>query len=84
MTYQAPLADMSFALKYGAALLPAIEEGFFGDLSLADVDAVLSEASRVAAEIIAAQPHRRRVRHDLQGRRCYHGAGLERGLRRLA
>ena len=53
VTYQAPLADMSFALKYGAALLPAIEEGLFGDLTIDDVEAVLAEAGRMAAEVIA-------------------------------
>ena len=53
MTYQAPLADMGFALKYGAALLPALEEGFFGDLTMDDVEAVLSEAGRMAGEVIA-------------------------------
>jgi alkylation response protein AidB-like acyl-CoA dehydrogenase len=44
---------MGFALKYGAALLPALEQGFFGDLSMDDVDAVLTEAGRMAGEIIA-------------------------------
>ncbi|MGD0316365.1 MAG: acyl-CoA dehydrogenase [Xanthobacteraceae bacterium] len=53
MTYRAPLADMDFALKYGAALLPALEQDFFGDLTMDDVDAVLAEAGRVAAEVIA-------------------------------
>jgi acyl-CoA dehydrogenase len=53
VTYQAPLADMSFALKYGAALLPALEEGFFGDLTMDDVEAVLAEAGRMAGEVIA-------------------------------
>jgi 3-(methylsulfanyl)propanoyl-CoA dehydrogenase len=53
VTYRAPLADMDFALKYGAALLPALEQGFFGDLTMDDVDAVLAEAGRVAAEVIA-------------------------------
>ncbi|MGD0334453.1 MAG: acyl-CoA dehydrogenase [Xanthobacteraceae bacterium] len=53
MTYRAPLADMDFALKYGAALLPALEQGFFGDLTMDDVDAVLAEAGRMAAEVIA-------------------------------
>jgi acyl-CoA dehydrogenase len=53
VTYQAPLADISFALKYGAALKPAIEEGLYGDLTLDDVDAVLAEAGRFAAEVIA-------------------------------
>ena len=52
MTYHAPLADMSFALKYGASLLPALEEGFFGDLTIDDVEAVLAEAGRMAAEVI--------------------------------
>ena len=53
MTYRAPLADMSFALKYGAALASALEEGFFGDLTMDDVDAVLTEAGRMAGEVIA-------------------------------
>jgi acyl-CoA dehydrogenase len=53
VTYHAPLADMSFALKYGASLLPALEEGFLGDLSMDDVEAVLSEAGRMAAEVLA-------------------------------
>ncbi len=53
MTYQAPLADMSFALKHGASLLPALEEGFLGDLSIDDVEAVLVEAGRMAAEVLA-------------------------------
>jgi alkylation response protein AidB-like acyl-CoA dehydrogenase len=44
---------MDFALKYGAALLPALEQGFFGDLTMDDVDAVLAEAGRMAAEVIA-------------------------------
>jgi acyl-CoA dehydrogenase len=53
VTYHAPLADMSFALKYGASLLPALEEGFLGDLTMDDVEAVLAEAGRMAAEILA-------------------------------
>jgi acyl-CoA dehydrogenase len=53
LTYHAPLADMSFALRYGAALAPALEEKFFGDLAMDDVEAVLGEAGRVAADIIA-------------------------------
>src|SRR3984885_9539612 len=44
---------MGFALKYGAALLPALEEGFLGDLTMDDVEAVLAEAGRRAAEVIA-------------------------------
>jgi acyl-CoA dehydrogenase len=53
VTYRAPLADMGFALKYGAALAPALEQGLFGDLGVDDVEAVLAEAGRMAAEIIA-------------------------------
>src|SRR5580700_8248974 len=53
MSYRAPLDDIGFALKYGAALGPAIEQGFYGDLTLDDVEAVLAEAGRFAAEVIA-------------------------------
>ena len=53
MTYQAPISDMSFALKYGTGLTRALEEGFLGDLSMDDVEAVLAEAGRVAGEVIA-------------------------------
>ena len=53
MTYHAPLPDMSFALKYGASLLPALEEGLLGDLTMDDVEAVLGEAGRMAAEVLA-------------------------------
>jgi alkylation response protein AidB-like acyl-CoA dehydrogenase len=53
MTYKAPLADISFALKHGASLTSAIEQGLFGDLTLDDVDAVLAEAGRFAEEVIA-------------------------------
>jgi acyl-CoA dehydrogenase len=53
MSYRAPLDDMSFTLKYGAGFLPAIEAGFFGDLTMDDVEAVLTEAGRMAAEVIA-------------------------------
>ena len=53
MNYQAPISDMSFALKYGTGLTRALEEGFLGDLSMEDVEAVLAEAGRVAGEVIA-------------------------------
>ncbi len=53
MTYRAPLADIGFALKYAADLPSAIKEGLFGDLTLDDVDAVLTEAGRFAGEVIA-------------------------------
>jgi len=53
VTYQAPLADIGFALKYSTSLAPAVEQGLFGDLTLDDVDAVVAEAGRFAGEVIA-------------------------------
>ena len=53
MTYQAPLADIGFALKHGAALSSALDEGLFGDLTMDVVEAVLAEAGRLAGEVIA-------------------------------
>jgi acyl-CoA dehydrogenase len=53
VTYKAPLADIGFALKHGAALAGAIEQNLFGELTLDDVDAVLAEAGRFAGEVIA-------------------------------
>jgi len=51
--YQAPLADIGFALRHGASLAGAIEQGLFGDLTLEDVDAVVAEAGRFASEVLA-------------------------------
>ena len=53
MTYQAPLADIGFALKHGAAFSSALDEGLFGDLTMDVVEAVLAEAGRLAGEVIA-------------------------------
>jgi acyl-CoA dehydrogenase len=53
MTYKAPLADISFALKHSASLPSAIEQGLFGELTLDDVEAVLAEAGRFAEDVIA-------------------------------
>ena len=53
MTYQAPLSDIGFTLKYGAELALALEEGLYGDLTMDVVDAVLAEAGRIAGEVIA-------------------------------
>ena len=53
MTYTAPLADIGFALKYGAALGPAIEQSLFGELGIDDIDAIVAEAGRFAGEMIA-------------------------------
>ncbi len=53
MTYRAPLADIGSALKYAAPLLPAIEQGLFGELGVEDIEAIVAEAGRFAAEVIA-------------------------------
>jgi alkylation response protein AidB-like acyl-CoA dehydrogenase len=53
VTYRAPLADIGSALKDAAGLPAAIEAGLFGDLAMADVEAVLAEAGRFAGEVIA-------------------------------
>jgi len=53
VTYHAPLADISSALKYAAGVPAAIDEGLFGDLTMDDVDAVLAEAARFAGEVLA-------------------------------
>src|SRR5262249_28353070 len=53
MTYKAPLADISFALKHGASFSSAIDQGLFGELTMDDVDAILSEAGRFAEQVVA-------------------------------
>jgi alkylation response protein AidB-like acyl-CoA dehydrogenase len=53
VTYRAPLADIGSALKYAAPLLPAIEQGLFGELGVEDIEAIVAEAGRFAAEVIA-------------------------------
>src|SRR6202042_226062 len=53
VTYRAPLADIGFALKHGAAFSAALDEGLFGDLTMDVVEAVLAEAGRLAGEVIA-------------------------------
>src|SRR6185312_11742862 len=47
MTYRAPVADIVFALKHGAA------RGQDGGLSADDIDAVVTEAGRFATDVIA-------------------------------
>jgi len=53
VTYRAPLVDIGFALKYGASLGPAMEQGLFGELGIDDIDAIVAEAGRFAGEVIA-------------------------------
>jgi alkylation response protein AidB-like acyl-CoA dehydrogenase len=53
MSYRAPLADIAAALKHGAGFAQALEDGLYGDLSDGDVDVILTEAGRFAADVIA-------------------------------
>jgi acyl-CoA dehydrogenase len=53
MTFQAPLADISSALKHAAGFAPALSESLYGDLTEDVADAVLAEAGRFATEVLA-------------------------------
>src|SRR5215211_650623 len=53
MTYQAPVADIAFALKHAAGFAAALSEPLYGDLSEDVVEAVLAEAGRFATEVLA-------------------------------
>jgi acyl-CoA dehydrogenase len=53
MSFQAPVGDMAFTLKYAAGFKRALEEGLGGDLTEDLVDAVLEEAGRFANDVIA-------------------------------
>jgi alkylation response protein AidB-like acyl-CoA dehydrogenase len=53
MTYRAPVADISFALKHAAGLKTALADGLYGDLDEETVDSVLAEAGRFASDMIA-------------------------------
>jgi alkylation response protein AidB-like acyl-CoA dehydrogenase len=51
MTYRTPVSDIAFTLKHGPGLAPTLAKD--GELSAADVDAVLEEAGRFATDVIA-------------------------------
>ncbi len=53
MTYRAPVQDMAFTLKSLAGLRDLQADGAFPDLSDDLIDAVLEEASKLAADVIA-------------------------------
>jgi acyl-CoA dehydrogenase len=52
MSYRAPVADISFALKNTAGFGPALAEGLYGDLADDVVEAVLAEAGKFATDIL--------------------------------
>jgi 3-(methylsulfanyl)propanoyl-CoA dehydrogenase len=53
MTFRAPVADIAFALKHAAGFSAALDEGLYGELDEATVAAVLEEAGKFAADVIA-------------------------------
>ncbi|MBV8925448.1 MAG: acyl-CoA dehydrogenase [Bradyrhizobium sp.] len=53
MTYRAPINDMLLALNHGAGLKAAIEAGHYGDFDADITAAVLEEAGKFAADVLA-------------------------------
>jgi alkylation response protein AidB-like acyl-CoA dehydrogenase len=53
MSYRASVADIAFALRYGAGMDEAMAQGLYGDLGGEDIDAILGEAGRFAGDVIA-------------------------------
>src|ERR1043166_554643 len=53
MTYRAPVADIAFALKHASGFAAALQDGLYGDLDQATVDAVLEEAGKFATDVLA-------------------------------
>src|SRR5262245_36395311 len=53
MSYQAPVADIAFALEHGAGFGRARADGVYGDLGEDVVAAVLEEAGKFATDVLA-------------------------------
>src|SRR5256714_10782431 len=53
MTYRAPISDMLLSLNHGAGLKAAMEAGHYGDFDGDIVAAVLEEAGKFAADVLA-------------------------------
>jgi hypothetical protein len=53
MTYRAPINDMLLALNHGAGLKAAVEAGHYGDFDADIAAAVLEEAGKFAADVLA-------------------------------
>jgi len=52
MTYQAPVADIAFALKHAAGFAPALADGLYGDLTEDLVETVLEQAGKFATDVL--------------------------------
>src|SRR4029078_995376 len=53
MTYTAPISDILLALNHGAGLKAAVEAGHYGDFDGDITAAVLEEAGKFAADVLA-------------------------------
>src|SRR6202008_2204544 len=53
MTYRAPINDILLALNHGAGLAAAVEAGHYGDFDAEISAAVLEEAGKFAADVLA-------------------------------
>jgi alkylation response protein AidB-like acyl-CoA dehydrogenase len=53
MNYRAPIAEIAFSLRHAAGFAAASAAGLFGELGDDDVDSVLAEAGRFAAEVLS-------------------------------
>src|SRR5271167_4271461 len=53
MTYRAPINDILLALNHGAGLKAAVEAGHYGDFDADITAAVLEEAGKFAADVLA-------------------------------
>jgi alkylation response protein AidB-like acyl-CoA dehydrogenase len=69
MSYQSPVADILFSLRHVAGLDAEIHAGLFGELDWETVASVVSEAGRLATDVIA--PLNRPG--DVEGARCENG-----------
>src|SRR6516164_5811960 len=52
MTYQAPVADIAFALKHAAGFAPALADGLYWDLTEDLVETVLEQAGKFATDVL--------------------------------
>src|ERR1700761_7559719 len=53
MTYRAPINDIMLALNHGAGLKAAVAAGHYGDFDGDITQAVLEEAGKFAADVLA-------------------------------
>ncbi len=84
MTYRAPISDILLALNHGAGLQAAVKAGHYGDFDGDITAAVLEEAGKFAADVLAPlNTVGRRARHQARRRQGDDRARLARRLSAL-